>query len=294
MIKQFIEFKKERDFGLILGDTFTFLRNEFKPFIKILFSIAGPALIVLIIALAFYTYTAGDLAGFNILEPSFNMVSPVLFLLAFAFYLVAAIVSYVLSVSITLNYIKSYIDNKGSVNFKEVKTNTYNTFWSFLGLSILKGLTVFFAIMLCVLPVLYVMVPMAIVFSIFVFQPKITAGGAYSESFSLVNQDFWTAFGSFLVFVIIYYVLSMAFSLPTALYSIVKSGVSSGMFDAESMQNFTDPIYVLLNVLASFVQFFLNIILIVGGAFIYFHLNEKKNFTGTYEQISSIGENKKS
>ena len=39
MTNQYIEFKKERDFGLILGDTFAFLRNEFKPLLKILFSI---------------------------------------------------------------------------------------------------------------------------------------------------------------------------------------------------------------------------------------------------------------
>lgn len=294
MTNQYIEFKKERDFGLILGDTFAFLRNEFKPLLKILFSIAGPAIIVLILALAFYTYTAGDLAGFNFLQPSFNMVSPLMFLLAFACYMIAAIVAYVLSVSVTLNYIKSYIENNGSVDFNEIKADTKTTFWSFLGLAILKGITIILAIVLCFLPVLYAMVPMAIVFSIFVFQSRKSPTEAYSESFSLVNEDFWTAFGSFIVFVIIYYVLSMVFSLPTAIYSIVKNGISSGIMDAESMQNFTDPIYVLLNVLASFVQFFLNIILIIGGAFIYFHLNEKKNFTGTYERIGSIGENKES
>lgn len=291
MTTNFIEFKKQRDFGLILTDTFSFIRNEFRSYMRILFLIAGPAYVFMVLTLAFYTYTAGDLAGLNFLDSSFGMINPGLFLIAFGAYFFASIVTYVLTVSTTLHYIKSYIDNEGVVNLTEIKSHTYGKFWSFIGLSLLKGITIFFAILLCVLPVFYVMVPMAVVFSIYVFKPRTTVTDAYSESFSLVNVDFWTAFGSFLVFMIIYYVLSMTFSLPTAIYSLVKSGVSSGVVDAESIQDFTDPVYILLNVMSSFVQFFLNIILIIGGAFIYFHLNEKKNFTGTYERISSIGEN---
>ena len=36
----------------------------------------------------------------------------------------------------------------------------------------------------------------------------------------------------------------------------------------------------------------LNIISIIAGVFIYFNLNEKKNFTGTYERIQSLGGNR--
>jgi predicted RND superfamily exporter protein len=107
----------------------------------------------------------------------------------------------------------------------------------------------------------------------------------------LVNSDFWLAFGSFLVLGIIYYIISMVFSLPAIIYSFVKIGISANEIDPSNMDDLVDPFYIFLNVLSSFIQFVLNIVLIIGGALIYFHLNEKKNFTGTYERIDKIGEN---
>jgi predicted RND superfamily exporter protein len=132
---------------------------------------------------------------------------------------------------------------------------------------------------------------MAVVFSIYVFQPRKSVTDAYSDSFYLVNSDFWLAFGSFLVLGIIYYIISMVFSLPAIIYSFVKIGISANEIDPSNMDDLVDPFYIFLNVLSSFIQFVLNIVLIIGGALIYFHLNEKKNFTGTYERIDKIGEN---
>jgi len=43
-------------------------------------------------------------------------------------------------------------------------------------------------------------------------------------------------------------------------------------------------------VIGTVAQFLLNLIGIIAGAFIYFNLNEKKNFTGTYERIANLGE----
>jgi hypothetical protein len=68
-------------------------------------------------------------------------------------------------------------------------------------------------------------------------------------------------------------------------------GIFSGEIDAEGMMDiFKDPIYILLNVISTLAQFLLNLISIIAGVFIYFNLNEKKNFTGTYERIDSLGE----
>ena len=211
--------------------------------------------------------------------------------MAFLVYVISAIVAYIFSIATTLFFIKSYVDNRGDTSLNEIKSNVYKSFWGFFGLSILKGLTIFFALLLCFLPVLYAMVPMAVVFSIYVFEPRKSATDAYGDSFYLVNQDFWLALGSFIVFAIIFYILTLVFSMPAVIYSFVKMGVTASEFDPSNTSDFVDPFYVLLNVLSSFTQFVLNLTLIIGGAFIYFHLNEKKNFTGTYERIEKIGEN---
>lgn len=291
-MKPYIEFRKQRDFSAILSDTFAFIRSEYKPLLKAIFNVAGTAIVLFMISLAAYNYVAGDLFDFTGYgESNFNSGSILVTIIVFICYLISAIAAYILSVGTTLFYIKSYINNKGEINLDEVKKNTLASFWSFFGLSFLKGLTIGFALVLCILPVFYAMVPMAVAFSIFVFESNRSATDAYSESFKLVNIDFWTAFGSFLVLGIIYYILGLVFSVPTVIYTFISSGIFSGEIDPSDLNSFSaDPVLIVLNVLNTFFQFLLNIILVIGGAVIYFHLHEKTNFTGTYERINEIGQ----
>jgi len=291
MNRKYIEFRKQSDFNGILTDTFGFIRNEFKPLMKMILNIAGPAILVYLLSLAVYNYVAGDI--FNITtvgDPSFNSGSIVVTLLAFFVYAVAGIATYILIGGTVLFYLKSYIENKGVTDYTDIKQNTYQAAASFFGLGILKGITLFFATMLCVLPVFYAMVPMAIVFSLYVFEQKNSVTDAYSKSFTLVNADFWTAWGSYVVLFIIYYIIIVVFALPSSMYAMVSTGIFSGEVDPANIDTFSrDPILIVLSVIQAFVQVLLNIILVVGGAAIYFHLHEKTNFTGTFERISEIG-----
>ena len=130
-------------------------------------------------------------------EPTLNSGNVFVILIVAIIYLISAIAAYVFSTSSVLFYIKSYVDNKGKTDLEEIKKNVHSTFWSFFGMSFLKGITIIIALALCFFPALYAMVPMAIVFSIFVFETRQSATDAYSKSFNLVNVDFWTAFGLF-------------------------------------------------------------------------------------------------
>ena len=291
MNKPFIEFRKQRDFSAILSDTFGFIRNEFKPLMKTIFNIAGPAIVIFMLSLGAYNYVSGDIFNLSTFgEPSFNSGNIVVTLVTVLCYFVSAIAAYILTVASVLFYIKSYVDNKGITDQNEIKENVYKSFWSFFGLSFLKGVTIVIATMLCVFPVLYAMVPMAIVFSIYVFEPRRSSSDAFSESFRLVKIDFWTAFGAFIVLGIIYYILGMIFSIPSVIYAIIGTGVFSGEVDPGDLSSFSqDPIIIILNMLNTFFQFLLNIILVIGGAVIYFNLHEKTNFTGTYDRINEIG-----
>ncbi|WP_411894428.1 hypothetical protein [Winogradskyella sp. A2] len=291
MNRPYIEFRKQSDFSGILTDTFGFIRNEFKPLMKMIINIAGPAVLVYLLSLAVYNYVAGDIFDITAFgDSSLNSGSLVLSLLAFFVYFIAAIATYILLGGTVLFYIKSYIDNKGLTDYDEIKRNTYKFIGSFFGLGILKGITLFFATMLCVLPVLYAMVPMAVVFSLFVFESRNSVVDAYSKSFNLVNVDFWTAWGSYIVIFIIYYIIIVVFALPSSIYAMISTGIFTGEVDPANLENFSrDPILIVLSVIQAFVQVFLNVILVVGGAAIYFHLHEKTNFTGTYERIGEIG-----
>ena len=96
-------------------------------------------------------------------------------------------------------------------------------------------------------------------------------------------------FAALFVVGIIVGVASYAFALPAQLYSLASLGIWSGEVDAENF-NVVDPVAILLGTISTLAQFLLNIITVVAGVFIYFDLNEKKNFTGTYERIENLGE----
>ncbi len=290
MTKPYIEFKKQRDFGLFLSDTFAFIRSEFKPLMKAIFTISGPAMVLFIISFAFYNYTVGDSLSFDFYVTNGNEFSnPLLIVAAALVYVISLLLAYIFTASTALHYIKSYIENNGEANFEDVKNNVYKTFWGYLGLGILKWITLIFAMMLCLVPVLYAMVPMFIVFCIYIFEPKQGTMNSYSYSFSLVNEDFWVTIGTMFILGILLYVLSMVFSVPAIIYTYAKMGIFSGEFDPANMGEIVDPVYIILNVLSTLFQILLNIMLVVASAMVYFHLNEKRNFTGTYERISNIG-----
>ncbi|SHJ83873.1 hypothetical protein [Pseudozobellia thermophila] len=286
-MKQYIEFKKQRELGEIISDTFAFLRNEFKPFFNTFLKIIGPYLVVLLICYVLYMYLIGDFFNFDVQSSNEALNGLLLFAVAAAFVL-SMIVTYVLSQATTLFYIKSYTNNKGVTDFNEIKKEVYASFWSFVGLGILVGICVGVGFMFCILPGVYLYVPLVLSFSIMVFNQK-NVSDAFGYSFTLVKDHWWTTFAALFVVGIIVYVASMAFSIPATIYNYAKLGILSGEIDAE---NFTtaDPVSLLLGSISTLAQFLLNLVSVVASVFVYFNLNEKKNFTGTYERIKNLGE----
>lgn len=288
MSPNFIEFKKQRELGEIISDTFAFLRAEFKPFFTTFFKIVGPFLAIMIVALVAYMYFIGN--SFNLLVETDNEAASIatMFIVGLV-YVLSAVAVYTMSQSTVLHYIKSYTKGQGITDFDTIKREVYGSFWSFIGLGIMVGLSVGVGFIFCILPGVYLYVPLALSFSIMVFD-KMSASDSYSYSFKLVKDEWWITFATIFVIGIILYIAALAFSIPTVVYQWLKMGIFSGEMDAESVLDVTtDPIYILFNIIATVGQFLLNLISIISLALIYFNLNEKKNFTGTFEQIENLG-----
>lgn len=286
---KYIEFKKQRELGEILSDSFGFIRNEFKTFFRTILKIVGPYILAMLISMGFYMYTIGDIFSLSTFgsTPS-SAYSPIIMVLAVAALMFSSIAAYVLAQGTVLHYIKSYINNKGITNYDEIHKGVYGSFWSLIGLGILVGLSVMIGIFLCVIPGIYLAVPLSISFAILVFLKK-DAMESYQYSFTLIKENWWITFATLFVIYIIVAIASYAFSLPSVIYMWIKMGVFSGEMDAESMNVFNDPVYLILNIMSTLVQFLMNIIFLVATSLIFFNLNEKKNFTGTFERIENLG-----
>ena len=57
----FIEFKKERDLGAIITDTFKFIRENWKEYFLTVLKIVGPILLVGLVVLVLYMFTMSDI-----------------------------------------------------------------------------------------------------------------------------------------------------------------------------------------------------------------------------------------
>ncbi|MCL6275328.1 hypothetical protein M3P19_15025 [Muricauda sp. 2012CJ35-5] len=287
-MQQYIEFKKQRELGEILSDTFGFMRNQFKPFFGSILKIVGPYILVMLISLGFYYYFMGDMFSFAV-ETSNDFFSPIMMLLVGFIFFFSIIAAYVMAQAAVLFYIESYANNKGVINFDEIRKNVYANFWNFIGLGLLVGISLVVGFIFCFIPGIYLYPILALSFSVMVFNKK-AVSEAYGYSFTLIKDNWWITFATFLIIGIIVGVASYAFSIPTYIYMFVKMGTLAGEMDpVAASSGLFDPIYILLNVFSVAMQFLLNIITLVAGVFIYFNLNEKKNFTGTYERIENLG-----
>ena len=293
MNNNYIEFKKKRELGDILTDTFSFIRINFKNLFLIILKNTAPAIILLIIALAFMTYVYSDFIGeFSLGIQNGNDLGALnitLMVISLVILLIAGVFFYGTIFGTILYYIKSYVYNKGEINVEEIRTGVKEDFWKIIGLSILSGLISGVAFMLCVLPAIYVYVPLSLVFAILVFRNTGTFD-TIGESFELVKNEWWITFATLLVIFIIGIVISAIFSLPAMFYGIFKGIVvaSEGTFTDPGLM--TDWISIALSVVGDLIRYFIMYLLTaVSSAFIYFNLNERKHHTGTLEQIDSLG-----
>ncbi len=287
-----INFKRKRDFGDIFNDTFAFLRASYKPLFSILTKTCGIAFVIMLVTVAYYNYTSLNLTGGNFFSGIQNADNTDLASLFIALFIMAisAMFFYSLLFGTTLHYIKSYIKTEGNVNHDEVIQNVRKQTGTLIGVALLSGLMVSFGTMLCLIPGIYLYVPLSLVFALVVFEDK-SASDAISDSFKLIKNEWWVTFASLFVMSILISIIGGVFSMPAIIYGIIK-GVA-----AASEGSFTDPtiafdwVFVTLTTISSAVQYILYVIMAVTVGLLYFNLNEIQNFTGTFEQIDSLGKN---
>ena len=290
-----IEFKKERDLGAIISDTFSFIRENWRDYFLTVFKIIGPVLLVgaalLVFAMVSYSGAIKGIIGMDQSAPDPSAIFGTMFGMfgwIFLMFVVFGIV-YTLLAEVSLFYIKSYIENNGVANFQEVKDNTYANIWKFIGLGLLSILMMMLGYIMCFLPAIYISIVLFLAMPIMVFESK-SVGDTISHCFTLIKNEWWNTFGVIIVIGILVAMLGFVFSIPSLIYQLISMGVSFSNEDPTAILGIlSDPIYLMLNLFAYFGKFLFYSITLVSSAFIYFDLNEQKNFTGTFEKIESLG-----
>lgn len=282
-----IQFKKQRELGTILTDVFKFIRLNWKSLFGLILKIAGPALLIMIAAYIYYMQTIfGSLGLMQSLEAFDNI--GISTLLSIFILLIAAMIYYSLLNGVVLHYIKSYIENNGTVSTEAVYEGVKNDFWKLIGTSFLVGLIAGFGMLFCVIPGIYLWVVLSTAYSVVVFEKR-EVGDTITYCFNLIKNEWWSTFATLIVVFLLYYFINMIFQIPQLVYFFIKGFAVSQEVTADPASMF-DWVYVTITSIGLVFQYLLYTIIIICAAFIYFNLHEKKFFTGTMETIETLGD----
>jgi len=224
MFDKYIQFKREREIGEILSDTFKFIRENMKPLFSVLLKTVGIPFIVLIFAITYYTFTTSkqSLDLFSVLN-SPNGMSNGLFdfyssiFLGAIIMLIASAIFYAFLVSSVHYAVKSYIKNEGTIIQEEVSVDVKQNWLNYLGMSFLIGILTVIGFMLCFLPGIYIGVVLTLMYSIYAFN-NLSVGESFSYCFQLIKSNWWMSFFAMLITYILVYILSLIFQLPAIIY----------------------------------------------------------------------------
>jgi len=289
MQNQHINFKRKRELGEIITDTFKFLRENYKATFRNLFNIAGIPFLIFVAASAYNAHTSfgsGSAFDFSSTFTAFNnaeLIGSTLLVYLTAFIFLIALQACIMSV------IKSYISNEGIIVDDEVKATVKERLGDIALAGIGKTILLLIGLMLCVIPGIYISVPFFLIFPILFFENK-KANEVFSDCFHLVKDNWWITFATIFILGLLWYLISLVFSIPAMIYMGVKMFTSIQENSISDPSSMFDLGTIILSVIASAFQYITYIFMPIGAAFIYFNLNEQKNQTGTLEQIDRLGE----
>jgi len=279
---QTIQFKRQREIGDIITDTFKFIRENYKLLFSYILKTTGPFFLILVLAVGYYTYSV---AGSPFENFSGDIGS---FIISFLILGVALMLFYSALYGTILHYIKNYISNDGMVAEAEVVAGVKKDFFKLLLLSFLSAILVIAGFIMLIIPGIYLVVPLSLGGAVLVFK-NYSVSEAISYCFTLVKDHWWITFITLFIIGILVYIIGLVFQVPLIIYTVIKTLTAVQEGSLANPELFRDWLFISLQIFSSIIQYLLSIITIIAIAFIYFNLNEHKHLTGTYETIEKLG-----
>jgi len=282
-----IELAAPRDFGEIINDTFTFIRQNFKPLLKYFFIFCGFFILVtasMTILLQIKAVNLVDNYDPNSFDQAngFTRVFSLLWVyLVLALFLVLQYVA--INVTI-LCFITLYKQKKNIIPTPEEMWGYIKYFYlRILGSTIILYLLIGVGMVFCILPGIYLSVVFVLVPPIMIME-NTSFGYAFNKSFRLIKDNWWVTFGVIVVISIILYVINLAVSIP----SMVLGAGNVFLHITKRSASLSLPVAI-LTALVDSISYFFHILMIVAVSLCYFNLAETKEGTGLMERINQFG-----
>lgn len=268
-----IQFQKKREIGVIISDSFEFLKLEMKPISKLILIYVLPFVVLYAAVQVYFQRTVLSTIDLTNQEALMENIGP-FYMNLFTFMFFGLFIQSLLAGTF-YSYIEAYI-KKGRGNFElsDISSKFFANSLLAMGANLVFVIIMFFGILMCIVPGIYFANTFSLLLFIFIYEKK-GLSDALSRSWKLVNTQWWNTFVLNLLALVMIWVVSMVMSIPS-----LVMGVSNNMFSPTEMNvaDYPDWYWVATGISAA-VSTLLLIIPFTFQAFQYFNLKETESPT---------------
>lgn len=289
-MKEKIELQRERDFSENISTLFQVVRTQFKKLFGSILFIAGPIILIASILLAYAAVENLDM----ITNPDPDFLGGMLSAYSRAILgYIGLWFGYSMVGVVTFSYLKVYqqSDDPQSITTDDVWKESKKHILKILLASILTGIMIALGAIFLVIPGLILAIYLSMVNPTIIFE-KESVGESINKSFRYISDNFWITVGLAIVVTIITYIISIAFSIPSAILGFVLSFNSLSSFESGEAGGASETfkiVYMAATMIANLAGMIISAIPNISIALHYFNLKEQKDSTGLMGQISQMG-----
>ncbi|WP_303917996.1 hypothetical protein [Draconibacterium sediminis] len=268
-----IRFRKQRDLGVVISDSFDFLKQEAKPIFRMIGIYVLPFIILYAGAQVYFQRNV--LSQFDLTNPESLMADIGPFYQNLFMFMFFGLFVQSLLMGTYYSYLEAYIKHgKGNFQLTDISSKFFSNSLLALGANFIFVIMVFFGAMMCIVPGLYFANTFSLLVFILIFEKK-GISDALNRSWKLVNSSWWNTLLINLIAVVIVYAVGIVLSIPSMIM-----GVSSTIFSTEITNPADYPNwYWVLNAISSVITTVLLVIPFTFQAFQYFNLAERNDPT---------------
>lgn len=278
-MKQPIELRKFRDFGQIINDSFTFLKENIKGLLVAVLVICGFFMILGTITSVF-TITNKTYAASLSSDDYYIHSRAVTYFLSVILYLFIVMLAHFCIFLVTYCYISVYIQkNNTAPLLAEVWGYFKYYFWRTLGGGMLIFILSCIGYLLCLIPGVYLMPIFSLTIPVIVIE-NASVRYSFNKSFRIIKNNWWMVFG---VLFIMWIIVAVA-----GLFVNFGIGIIEGASRMFTLKGVMLPVVIIFSALKHLLMV-TYILPAIAVSLCYFSLSEEKDGTGLLERIQKLG-----
>lgn len=268
-----IQFRKQREVGVIISDSFEFLKQEIKPIYRLVLIYVLPFVVLYAVGQVYLqrnVLSGIDLSDQEALMENISPFFPNLLMFIFFGLFVQSLL-----VGTFYSYIEAYVKHgKGNFEFADISSNFFANSLLAMGANFVFTIITFFGLTMCLLPGIFFANTFSLLVFIFIYEKK-GLGDALSRSWKLVNTQWWNTLIINLLGIAFVWLASMFMSIPGLLFGVSDNLLSGVQADPTEYPTW----FWVVSGLSTAVSTILLIIPFTFQAFQYFNLKERENPT---------------